>query len=217
MRLYHMIRADFGLLALCQRRLRASRLTELNDPFELIGVDISNADLRQAMYRYRDELSRTKGIHCFSRHWSNPVLWSHYADRHRGICLGFDVDERLTKAVRYETRRLHPGILMTGMKAEKLAVMEQILSTKFAHWKYEDEVRVFVELRDPDPVTGFYYTEFSCQLTLKEVIVGSECDLTRAALIDAIGAQSSDIVMFKARPAFKTFKVVRNRNERLWT
>ncbi len=25
--------------------------------------------------------------------WSNPVIWAHYGDKHRGLCLGFEVPE----------------------------------------------------------------------------------------------------------------------------
>ncbi|MDW9570209.1 DUF2971 domain-containing protein [Sinorhizobium meliloti] len=36
-------------------------------------------------------LSLTYGIVCLSDNWQHPMMWSHYADRHRGICLAFDV------------------------------------------------------------------------------------------------------------------------------
>lgn len=216
MRLYHLISAEYGLMALRKRRLRASRLTALNDPFELIGVDVSDPDFRRAMYRFRDALSITKGIHCFSRRWSNPVLWSHYADRHRGICLGFDVDDELTSSVAYVPKRLNPAGVLKGTDKQRQAFMLRILSTKFSHWRYEDEVRIFVDLRDPDLDTGFYFTDFSPRLALREVIVGSECDLTRAELFEAVAKYSPSVRIFKTRPAFKMFKVVRNRDESLW-
>jgi hypothetical protein len=36
-----------------------------------------------------------------SRSWENPVLWSHYAEGHKGVCLGFDVKEELLEEVKY--------------------------------------------------------------------------------------------------------------------
>jgi hypothetical protein len=217
MRLYHLISAEYGLMALRKRRLRASRLTALNDPFELIGVDVSDPDVRRAMHAYKDKISITKGIHCFSRSWSNPVLWSHYADRHRGICLGFDVDDELTIRVTYERERLNPAELWKGNEEQQQDFMQRILSTKFSHWSYESEVRVFVELAAPDQDTGFHFTDFSPRLALREVIVGGECDLTRAVLLEAVAEHSPSVRFFKARPAFKKFKVVRNRDERSWS
>ena len=33
------------------------------------------------------------GVTCFSRKKDNILMWSHYANDHKGICLGFDIDE----------------------------------------------------------------------------------------------------------------------------
>jgi len=41
----------------------------------------------------KERLIGKLGLLCFSRNWHNPVLWSHYADKHRGICPGFDADD----------------------------------------------------------------------------------------------------------------------------
>src|SRR5207253_3097370 len=35
-----------------------------------------------------------KGICCFSEEYNNPLLWSHYGDQHRGICIGYTLDRR---------------------------------------------------------------------------------------------------------------------------
>ena len=43
---------------------------------------------------------------CFSFKWSNPVLWAHYADKHKGICLGFDVPDDNVQRVKYVDTRL---------------------------------------------------------------------------------------------------------------
>lgn len=34
-----------------------------------------------------------RGITCFSRDNDNILMWSHYANNHSGVCLGFDIDE----------------------------------------------------------------------------------------------------------------------------
>lgn len=216
MHLYHLFSAKYGLMALRNRRLRVSRIGELNDPFELIGIKVSDRELRRAMYSYKDALSKTKGLHCFSRQWSNPVLWSHYADKHRGICLGFDVADDCTMPVSYVEERLPAEILRTGTDEHRLEFMEKLLSTKFSHWKYEDEVRVFIELQDQDVQTGFFFTDFSPKLALREVIVGSECGVTRKEVRDALGELAKTTCTFKARPAFKSFRVVRNLDDTLW-
>ena len=75
---------------------------------------------------------------CFSKKWSNPVQWSHYADKHRGLCLCFEVADELTMKVSYKPKRLIADaerLLAPGGIDE--VFMQEILTTKFAHWKYE--------------------------------------------------------------------------------
>ncbi len=57
--------------------------------------------------------------------------------------------------------------------------MKKILSTKFSHWSYEKELRIFIPLDRKDifglnskKIDDLYYLEFSDKLELKEVIVG---------------------------------------------
>ena len=106
MRVYHFLNVDHGLDNLRHRRLRISRIIELNDPFEFLGVDLSDRTFRQAFWETKRQLSKTNGLLCFSKTWRNPVLWEHYADKHRGLCLGFDVPKALLEKIKYVKLRL---------------------------------------------------------------------------------------------------------------
>lgn len=40
---------------------------------------------------YDDEYNnKYHGIACFSKRWDSILMWSHYADNHKGFCIGFD-------------------------------------------------------------------------------------------------------------------------------
>ena len=54
---------------------------ELNDPFEFLGAELSDRNFRKAIKKTKKDLSKTKGILCFSKNWKNPVQWSHYTDK----------------------------------------------------------------------------------------------------------------------------------------
>ena len=54
----------------------------------------------------KTQLNETKGLICFSRTWSNPLLWGHYAEKHTGIALGFDVPDQLLSQVLYTSQRV---------------------------------------------------------------------------------------------------------------
>jgi hypothetical protein len=91
MRVYHFTSCKAALSILDSRRLRLSRIANLNDPFEFLAADLSDKANRWALKKTKNDLSKTKGVICFSENWTNPVQWAHYARSHRGVCLGFDV------------------------------------------------------------------------------------------------------------------------------
>jgi hypothetical protein len=216
MRVYHFLNRKHGLQNIRQRRLKVSTIEELNDPFELLGISSKNPDVRQAYQDTKAGLAKYSGILCFSGNWRNPVQWSHYADHHRGICLGFDVTVQL-EPVTYAPRRLKPNLeaMRTGGAAAQIH-MQQMLTTKFSHWRYEDERRLFVRLKTKNKKTGLYFFHFSKQIALKEVIVGSNSTITRAELRRALGNLATIVEVHKARLAFRTFRIVRQRSEKLW-
>ena len=82
MRVYHFLPANFALDDIEKHRIKISEIDQLNDPFELWCVSQKDKRLRIGLQRYKEEMSKRYGMLCFSRHWHNPVLWSHYADKH---------------------------------------------------------------------------------------------------------------------------------------
>jgi hypothetical protein len=104
-RAYHFAPAEFALQDLRYQRLKIARLDELNDPFELWAIAQPDRRLRQALRQTKADFARLYGLLCFSLTWHNPLLWSHYADRHRGLALGFDVAEETLKPVSYVATR----------------------------------------------------------------------------------------------------------------
>jgi hypothetical protein len=145
------------------------------------------------------------------------MQWSHYAAKHTGLCLGFDIPDEHLAPVRYSGQRL-------AVEAERLlhprdmdeATALKFLGTKFAHWRYEAEMRAFLSLEDRDPETGLYFAEFSDRLALQEVIVGANSAVSRSEPAPALGDVAPNVSTLKARLAFKTFNVVRQRKSELW-
>ena len=90
-RLYYYRNEKYGLATLLNRRLRISRIMELNDPFELLAPSLRDPAKRRALQASKKERNGKTGILCFSENRDSPVMWAHYGDRYRGFCLGFDV------------------------------------------------------------------------------------------------------------------------------
>ncbi|MFB9886923.1 DUF2971 domain-containing protein [Balneatrix alpica] len=218
MRLYHFINEKYGLEGIRNRRLKIARIDELNDPFEFAGVNFKDEKLRAAFQKMKRQISQERGLLCFSTKWSNPVMWSHYADRHKGLCLGFDVADASVGPVSYSGKRLAVELDQLKTPRELSAeYVRKIMFTKYTHWKYENEYRAFVTLDEADGATGLYFANFSDHLILKQVIVGAESDITKARLSKELGKELQHVEKIKARLAFKSFAVVPQRNPKLWS
>jgi hypothetical protein len=216
-RVYHFLCEQFGLENLKHRRLKIARIADLNDPFEFLAR-ADGAEERAALRATKDKQNKTTGLLCFSRSWVNPVQWSHYADRHRGLCLGFDVSDSDAKPVAYRKTPLHFDMIKfrnDDRYAEDFT--ERMVSSKFSDWAYEQEVRLYVRLDPATETKGLYFYEFSDRLILSEVIVGAASDLTRDRLISALGDASKEVTMRKARMAFQSYRIVEQHNLGLWT
>ncbi len=210
MRAYHFLTATNAVDDLKNRRLKISCLEDLNDPFELLSVELPDPELRKKFTQVKQGVAREHGVVCLSKNWSNPLLWSHYADKHRGICLGFDVPHSLACSVTYNGDRLALGIRNRLVKGSlDREFMLKLLTTKYKDWEYEDEVRLFADLTDPDPASGLYFKEFDVTLRLREIILGARCAIKVTELESYL--QAEEVNLLHARLAFRSFRIVENK------
>lgn len=199
-RVYHFVSLCHGLDDLRHRHLKIAHLDELNDPFELWAIAQPDQHLRQGIRATKQQMAVQYGLLCFSLDWQNPLLWSHYADRHRGLALGFDVNEQILKQVSYVKNR-------PVLERINIEIAHQLLFTKYEDWHYEQEARIYTTLQDRDPKTCLYFADFGEQLVLREVIAGPLCAVTEQELCDATGS-ATEVKFTKARLAFNTFSIV---------
>jgi hypothetical protein len=202
MRVYHFLPAIHALDDIQKKRIKISEIDQLNDPFELWCVSQEDLQLRFALREYKKEMAKRFGMICFCKHWHNPLLWSHYADKHRGMCLGFDVDDRVLKAVDYVQERSDLKTPPTKESADEL------LFTKYRDWQYEEELRNWFQLNEREG--GHYFYPFDGFVRLGEVIAGPLCTTPREEIEEALRGYHDTVVLTKARLAFRTFRVVEN-------
>jgi hypothetical protein len=209
MRLYYMTAAKWAEVILKERRLKLSRFSEANDPFELQLIDSRNRDVRKYAQLICDYFETNIGFICFGASWSSPVMWAHYAEKHTGVALGFDVPDELATKIGYtnEKAKVQFGgqLPKHGLSPELLT---QVRTTKATDWAYEREYRIEGKLAIKDPKTGLFYTEFGPQVTLREVIIGYRCSWTIAKARHVIGEVHQPVRICKARPAFSRFEMV---------
>jgi hypothetical protein len=63
-----------GLSALENRRLKPSTIKDLNDPFDLVAIDITQPEVERAVQAHVDHFWQSNGVLCFSRNWDSLLL-----------------------------------------------------------------------------------------------------------------------------------------------
>jgi len=206
MRVYHFLSTEHALDDIFKRRIKIAQLQDLNDPFELLGANLSDKNTRKVFRAFKKEMEQGYGILCFSRTTRNPVLWSHYADKHKGMCLGFDVRDNTLKEVKYTSKRL----VFKSVRDLTKGTAIRLLSTKYQGWSYENEVRSFLSLDEEDEENGLYFADFGDGIKLNEVLAGPGCKVKRKEIMDRLSGYSK-VRVIKTRLAFTSFAVVEDK------
>ncbi|MCW5651403.1 MAG: DUF2971 domain-containing protein [Ramlibacter sp.] len=210
--MYYLTSAQFALSNIALRRVKISRFSDLNDPFELLAVDLKERGHRRIFRETRDKLNEGNGLICMSRSWANPLMWGHYGDRHLGIALGFEVADHVPSPVIYaKTPAKIPIDKATNKPILDPDLVNRLLRTKFHDWKYENEMRIFVELDPKTRESGLYFFDFSADFGLREVILGPRCELPISRVRAMVENFDPDVTVIKSRIAFSSFRVIKNK------
>lgn len=223
-RVYHFIGDEYGRENLRNRRLKLSFSDKVNDLFELrpfdFGVGHEAQRLRRAWGQAIKKHARFQGFISFSETWSVPTMWAHYANNHAGICLGFDVPAKRAERIDYrsELRPLDRRVLSDVVYNREMVKFAR--STKSNHWAYEKEWRCWFSLCDAEKKAKsqnpdeLIFADFCQDLTLKEVIFGCRSELSTRK-IQSLLSQSDEVTFSTARPSFRKFEMVRQKDKRL--
>jgi hypothetical protein len=161
-----------------------------------------NPNKQRRLEEYIGWVTNTIGVVCFSEDWLDPVLWSHYAAKHAGIALGFDISQRVLLPVTYKKDRME---FPSNPEEDDV---DRFLGTKFESWRYEREHRVAVRLADASVDGGLLFENFGPDVVLREVILGPLCSEDVAIVRAKVDAIHSSVTTFKSRLAQKFFSVV---------
>ena len=147
------------LSAIENNYLWCSNFECLNDPME--GAYEASLLLEkdpgyESIKKYIFEKKLALGICSFSETNDNDLMWAHYADQFKGICIAYSFEDLLTT--------LGPNIDFVRLTySEKIHriyrkhtsdddVAKRILSTKSHRWLYEREWRLFSSKTGPLPL-----------------------------------------------------------------
>jgi hypothetical protein len=164
-------------------------LVELNDPFEFVpGIeglrDDAPADIvREQQLMAPPDLNSKIGLLCFTSTCQEPTLWSHYAECHKGIALGFDIAPNLLvlEKVEYPDPPKRPTIHPCNPNLSAwMDFVRKAITTKALGWKVESEYRVLISFACSPcrSENGNYFLPMTDDsLILTDVILGCRCSL----------------------------------------
>ena len=218
---YHYLPAESALKALRDRRLKISHLSEIDDLLELSISELSDLRIKSILEGFKNRVSVRYGIISFSRIYHDPVLWSHYADGHRGVSLVFDIPDNKTIPIDYRPesfiRKIDTVIQHSSFEEADLSYL---ISTKFSSWSYEQEIRMICDLNDrfcqiDAKGKKAYFESFSLEsfgkdaLKLVGLIRGTRCELKPIDISgELLAADMLSVQDAKINPA--NFQIITN-------
>jgi hypothetical protein len=209
MKAFHFISEKYALDVISYQRLKVSLLNDLNDPFELNAVDLPDRESRKKAYNFKQFMAERYGMLCFCKIWKNPLLWSHYANRHKGVALEFEIKDDIAFTIKYRKERyvLNAGKSYSVNKKFERKDIEGIWLTKFRDWSYEKEIRVIVEKSECQKNDKKYYYNLDSDIQLHGLILGPLCEIT-PEMIEKKMPPNKKMTVMKSRLAFRSFNIV---------
>lgn len=207
---YYFTSATHALSAVRDQRYKLSRLDRLNDPFELCGPQYTDSRFAMTFEAFKISMAQGFGMLCCSRDWSSMLLWSHYADSHRGIALELEVQNDAAVDVIYTRNR-------QAKNADDMGVSDvngslRLISTKALDWAYEEEVRLFHRLDVlSETAEGHYFCSFGDVVQLRGVVLGA-LNQTSDADIIAVLPKGSSISVTRTMLSHNSFEIAKVPN-----
>ncbi|WP_241885185.1 DUF2971 domain-containing protein, partial [Brachyspira hyodysenteriae] len=164
--LYNYTRVNKDTLrSILNNTLWCSNTKNFNDP-----VDPYIRNFRkEEQNKFYDYLLEKIKIACLTTHNDNTLMWSHYADKHQGICIEYDInkilnennDKILIKKISYNKIMISYDTFINKQKKSINSVLidnktidniTDLFTIKSKEWEYEDEYRIlFYDEKNENP------------------------------------------------------------------
>lgn len=182
-----------------QKVAEVKRLIEegrFNDP---VWLEWQSEDTRQ---RYGESL----GVFCLTLHKDNILLWSHYANSHRGFNVGYNCEQFFYECLQHEMGGIYvnydkeyPNI---DPRTDLFLQSVQQTNTKSDLWCYEKEYR----LTKLYAAKKTFKVSYEC---FKEINLG--CGITkehRKEIIDFVNVNITGLPVYQAKPVRNKFELI---------
>ncbi|MBP7654141.1 DUF2971 domain-containing protein [Candidatus Dependentiae bacterium] len=112
-----------------------------------------NEDIKKnnkKIYQEFIESNENSGILSLSEDPMNPLMWAHYAESHKGICIGFKLEgfEDKDKILKVQYSNEIPDIRLGEILYFDGRLSTKLFATKAIDWAYEKEWRILTKKGD---------------------------------------------------------------------
>jgi hypothetical protein len=194
---------------------RATALQNIEQRY-LSAADGFNAETFQA--KLEEIINRMFWIYCVAGTRAPILMWSHYADGHKGLALHFRRDVMpfagaLTAI--YPDSDEYPQFRYPVTDQNVGSVANAAIKTKSKCWLYEDEYRVVRNRTDTNQIDGRWRRDFGLKWNdqLVQVPDTALCGVTLGAGMDAATAKDLTKELAEKRPQIEVWRARRNRTK----
>ncbi|HBS85671.1 MAG TPA: hypothetical protein DEA97_03890 [Bacteroidales bacterium] len=162
--LYHYTSIDSVLNILTSQNLKFSNPSEFNDPYDCLP-NIKNFGNNLRLFCQKGDFkiesnitnisnvcvekwTKEIGVCCFSKSYRKFLMWSHYAKKHTGVCLKFDISKDIGIFNQESIREIIYNKEIQFVDLNNIKNIIDLFDTykfKAKNWEYEKEIRVFKE------------------------------------------------------------------------
>jgi hypothetical protein len=136
-------RLQYGVISPESADAEEARL--IGDPSAL------ESEIKAGRLRVIKSVRANHRVLCLSEDYRHPLMWSHYASAHTGICQIFDAhDDVIGKAEDVIYSKYYPGIDFPISDADTATLVLPTFLTKADYWNYEQEFRVIAKENTAD-------------------------------------------------------------------
>jgi len=167
---------------LCNGAIKFTKPSDFNDPFDCCPTQIEELPENTFPQAVGDSINQSiqsiisvmLGVACFTPHPDCMLMWSHYGDQHRGVCVGFDTELLLANAPRNsEGNPLYEDIVEVKYTSIRPKSGDRDMYYKKSdEWKYENEYRIISTMKKGIPSWGAGVWNIPI-CAIKEVIIGA--------------------------------------------
>lgn len=184
---------EYSLSDLINNEITVAPSKRMNDPFDsIINLWGSEEQLGKTCKEREHIKNLSKSFDYFrirsfcngntTRTLKNILMWSHYADEHRGYCIKYKLSKHFIKQDEndcFEHMFLKPIIYRKDKEKVDISEMTTIntdlaFATKHRSWKYENEVRLIVY--NPNKEEAFYGIPLDKDSCIEAIYFGCKCE-----------------------------------------